>query len=288
MQQLLLLFGPAFASEGRFWKSAAFSLLLGCISGLLALFFFNGFTAAFDFWTGRSGYKDNLEQGEKLNFGEGDWSWLFVTTVGGVLVGLMRAIPSFPSQLDGLFREVRDLSVQPSHAPLIFATSCLSLALGASVGPEAALGNIGGALGTLLGELRDQSDRRKAISAYCGMAGAMGALFPSPVLAVMLMHELTVTSRPGDSRFNALVGSPSMSFADAAVAHATPSSSQHDFMEQVSLGGIAAVAGYASFYGLAEYTYFQPQFRHRHIDTESEWEKVLLCCWVVRAASSAD
>lgn len=59
-----------------------------------------------------------------------------------------------------------------------------------SVGPEAAMGNMGGALGTLLGNVRDQSDRRKAISAFAGMAGAMGALFPSPVLAVLLLHEL--------------------------------------------------------------------------------------------------
>ena len=45
----------------------------------------------------------------------------------------------------------------------------LSLGIGASVGPEAAMGNMGGALGTLLGDMRDQSDRRKAISAFAGM-----------------------------------------------------------------------------------------------------------------------
>ena len=48
----------------------------------------------------------------------------------------MRLIPIFPKSVDGLFREVRDLHVDPKSAPLIFISSCISLAVGASVGPE--------------------------------------------------------------------------------------------------------------------------------------------------------
>lgn len=131
----------------------------------------------------------------------------------------------------------------------------LSLGIGASVGPEAAMGNMGGALGTLLGDMRDQSDRRKAISAFAGMAGAMGALFPSPVLAVLLLHELSVTSRPGDPRFNAAVTSHVASFVEGAE---DPKFAQHDYMEQNCLAGIAACAGFVVFYGLAPYTYLDP------------------------------
>lgn len=229
--------------------------------------FFNGFNYMFETWTdwtfsSTTPYSHKLESGLHLNTGDGEWWWLLVTISGGALVGLIRCLPSFPSHVDGLFREVRDLHVDPSHAPLVFVTSCLSLGLGASVGPEAAMGNAGGAIGSLIGNMRDQSDRRKAISAFCGMAGAMGALFPSPMLAVLLMHELSVTSRPGDSRFNAAVTAPIESFVDGAT---DPSLAQHDFMEQVTLGGIAATAGYAVFYGLAEYTYIDPVNRVNHV-----------------------
>ena len=155
----------------------------------MALLFFNGFNLMFDSWTDFSDYHDKLEAGTLEPY-TGSWWWICVTTLGGFVIGLIRLHPKMPEKVDGLFREVRDLHVDPSESPLIFLVSCLSLGIGASVGPEAAMGNMGGALGTLLGEVRDQSDRRKAISAFAGMAGAMGALFPSPVLSVLLIHEL--------------------------------------------------------------------------------------------------
>jgi H+/Cl- antiporter ClcA len=148
--------------------------------------------------------------------------------------------------------------VHPEHSPLVFLSSCLSLACGASVGPEAAMGNLGGGLGTLLGSLRSQSDRRAAISCFCGMAGAMGALLPSPVLAVLLLHELTVTSRPADTRFNAAVPGAPYGGGDETRLDLPAGVDHHDFMEQVTLGGIAATAGYGVFYGLADYTYLHP------------------------------
>jgi len=70
------------------------------------------------------------------DFGSGKYEWLWVTTGGGFIIGLMRLIPIFPKSVDGLFREVRDLHVDPKSAPLIFISSCISLAVGASVGPE--------------------------------------------------------------------------------------------------------------------------------------------------------
>jgi H+/Cl- antiporter ClcA len=115
------------------------------------------------------------------------------------------------------------------------------------------MGNLGGALGTLLGEKRKLSDRRRAISAFTGMAGAMGALFPSPILSVLLIHELSITSRPADTRFNAAVTTPLVSFVEGQEVNA-----QHDFMEQVCLSGIAASSAYAVFYGLAEKTFLTP------------------------------
>jgi H+/Cl- antiporter ClcA len=261
--QLLSVFGPSFARESRFWKSAAYSLMLGTAMGFFGLAFFNGFTKAFDTWTDYSDYHERLKAGDNLGVGSGDWWWLGVTCGGGLVVGILRVLPGFPGDVDGLFKEVASLHVHPSHSPLVFLTSMLSLALGASVGPEAAMGNLGGGLGTLLGQMRNMSDRRRAIAAFCGMAGAMGALLPSPILAVLIIHELTVTSRPADTRFNAAVPaiqySPFSPFSgDGAASAAHFAVDQHDFMEQVTLGGIAAVAGYTVFVTLAPHTWLTP------------------------------
>lgn len=249
--QLLLAFGPAFASSGKFWRSMFYSLLLGCFMGVACLGFFNGFTYVFDLWT-TSEYEEDLVKCSNMGFMEGHYLWVAWTTLGGLVVGLLRLHPWMPSHVDGLFREVRDLSVEPSHVPLVFLSSCVSLAAGASVGPEAALGNLGGGVGTLVARWRKLSDRRSAIAAFVGMSGAMGALIPSPFIAVLLMHELSVTSRPGDSRLNAAVTTPLVSFIDGVE---DPTTAQHDFMEQISLAGVAASAGFAVFKVLQPLTY---------------------------------
>ena len=61
--QILQVFGPAFARSTRFWKSAFYSLLLGAVTGGIALGFFNGFTVMFDWWAGDE-YQNSLESGE--------------------------------------------------------------------------------------------------------------------------------------------------------------------------------------------------------------------------------
>ena len=112
----------------------------------VALSFFNGFNKLFDTWTGPT-YKENLKAGN-MEYNSGEWHWLYVTTGGGLIIGLLRLSSYMPARVDGLFREVRDLEVDPAHSPLIFLVSCLSLGFGASVGPEAAMGNVGGGVGT--------------------------------------------------------------------------------------------------------------------------------------------
>ena len=138
---------------------------------------------------------------------------------------------------------------------------------------------------TGLASRRGFSDRRSAISAFVGMAGAMGALLPSPLLAVLLLHELSITSRPGDTRFNAIVEPNSLtsSFRQSqqiswfeeedededddtgykneegrTISNHHPNDiAQHDFMEQVCLGGVSASCAFAIFYGLLKYTWLE-------------------------------
>jgi H+/Cl- antiporter ClcA len=52
-------------------------------------------------------------------------------------------------------------------------------------------GNLGGGIAYYLQEHIDfEDDDYKKIFVLCGMASALGALFPSPLLGALMMHEL--------------------------------------------------------------------------------------------------
>jgi H+/Cl- antiporter ClcA len=82
--------------------------------------------------------------------------------------------------------------------------SAVSLAGGASLGPEMALSNIGGGLATCIHEyvIEIEDLEYRELMTLSGMAAALGALFPSPLLGVLLIIEL---------------GSPPKSFMEGAV-----------------------------------------------------------------------
>jgi H+/Cl- antiporter ClcA len=68
----------------------------------------------------------------------------------------------------------------------------ISLSCGACLGPEAGLGNVGGALGTFVGHMEVfniPNDYRKLLT-LTAMTAAFASLFPSPILAVMIIYEL--------------------------------------------------------------------------------------------------
>jgi H+/Cl- antiporter ClcA len=115
--------------------------------------------------------------------GTGKPWWIAVTTGTGLLIGALKLVPSlhFPAKPKGLFSEVKDLHVEPKEAPAVALCSVLSLACGASVGPEMALGSLGGGLGTYLAHRRRLGQDETFTSTLTGMAAAMGPLLPTPV-----------------------------------------------------------------------------------------------------------
>jgi H+/Cl- antiporter ClcA len=115
--------------------------------------------------------------------GTGKAWWVVVTTGTGLLIGALKLVPwlHFPAKPKGLFSEVKDLHVEPREAPAVALLSVLSLACGASVGPEMALGSLGGGLGTFLAHQRHLGQDETFTSTLTGMAAAMGPLLPTPV-----------------------------------------------------------------------------------------------------------
>ena len=80
----------------------------------------------------------------------------------------------------------------------------MSLIGGASLGPEKALGAMGGGAGTWVARRRALGNEDSQVNTLVGFTGAYGGLFSSTVIVVMLILEV---ARPGGQRFfKALVG----------------------------------------------------------------------------------
>ena len=130
---------------------------------------------------------------------DGQLWWVAVTAGAGVLVGLLRHFTRLPAKLPGTVKELQDQRVEPATVLKAVAVSAVSLAGGASLGPEDALGKMGGGLGTLVSEHKKLDEDTRATNTLAGMAGAYGGLLSSPVLASILTLEI---ARPAARRFS--------------------------------------------------------------------------------------
>ena len=81
--------------------------------------------------------------------------------------------------------------------PGIVAVSAVSLIGGASLGPEQALGSMGGGAAEWVSRRRGLNDEDDKVNTLAGFAGAYGGLFSSTVIVVMLILEV---ARPGGQR----------------------------------------------------------------------------------------
>ena len=134
----------------------------------------------------------------------GHWWWVAVTAAAGVVVGLLRSLTKLPAKIPGLIADIEGAHVDTGLVPGIVAVSAVSLIGGASLGPEQALGAMGGGAATWMArrEVLDEEDGDANV--LNGFAGAYGGLFSSTTIVVMLILEV---ARPGGQKFaKALVG----------------------------------------------------------------------------------
>ena len=134
----------------------------------------------------------------------GQWWWVAVTAGAGVIVGLLRRLTRLPEEIPGLIPDLQEGHVDPRWVPGITVVSAVSLIGGASLGPEKALGALGGGAGSWIAQRRRLSREDAQLCTWSGFGGAYGGLFSSTVIVVMFILEL---ARPGGPRFvKALVG----------------------------------------------------------------------------------
>ena len=177
----------------EFWALMGYAVVLGIFGAFAGLVF----VGVIDFggkWYAASG----------SGWFGGHWWWVAVTAAAGVVVGLLRRLMRLPEQIPGLFADLKSEHVDTGLVPGIAAVSAVSLIGGASLGPEKALGAIGGGAGTWLARRRALGKEDSQANTLVGFSGAYGGLFSSTVIVVMLILE---AARPGGQRFfKALVG----------------------------------------------------------------------------------
>jgi H+/Cl- antiporter ClcA len=165
-----------------------------------------GYAVALGIFGGLAGlvFLGVVARGEKWNVDPdphwlgGHWWWVAITAGAGLIVGLLHRLLRVPERTPGIIAEISTGQVDAPLVPAMVLISAVSLIGGASLGPEKALGSMGGGVGTWLAKRRQLDSEESELNVLSGMAGAYGGMLSSPVIVVMLLLEV---GRPGGNRF---------------------------------------------------------------------------------------
>lgn len=127
------------------------------------------------------------------NFRENNPNILFLLPVGGLVIVFLYKTLHYEDNkgtdavIDNIHHEV---NVPLKMSFLIFVSTVITILFGGSVGREGAALQIGGSLGSQIGNwLRFNKEDRKIVL-MCGMAAAFSALFGTPIAAVFFSMEV--------------------------------------------------------------------------------------------------
>lgn len=177
---------PPVTQKREFWVLMGYAVALGVFGAFAGLVFIGVIKF------GGKWYDDSHPGW----FGGQFW-WIAVAATAGVAVGLLRRLTRLPEQTPGLFADLQEERVETQLVPGIVAVSAVSLIGGASLGPEKALGSMGGGAGSWIARRRALGKEDSQVNTLAGFAGAYGGLFSSTVIVVMLILEV---ARPGGQR----------------------------------------------------------------------------------------
>ena len=171
-----------YARDRRFWLPVAYAVPIGLMAGGAGLLFTWTVGKATNWlWTGEA---DN-------SFLGGEWWWLAMTVVAGVLVGVLRLWLRVPTEPKGALENIASAQVDRSSTLPMILVSFVSLVGGGSLGPFDAGTRAGGAIGDWVSDRVDADDETRRINTLSGMNGGVGGLLTSPFLASLLIIELS-------------------------------------------------------------------------------------------------
>ena len=154
-----------------FWVIMRYAALFGVVLAFAALAFLGLVKGGTNLW---------FTLPKDPGWLDGSLWWVAVTAGAGVLVGVLRRVFRAPGQAGGHGRGAQGPARRALHCPAAVAVSLVSLAGGASLGPEDALGKMGGGLGTWVSERQKLSEDVRETNTLSGMSGAYGGLLVIP------------------------------------------------------------------------------------------------------------
>jgi H+/Cl- antiporter ClcA len=172
--------GQTFARDRRFWQQMKRAVWVGVATGVFALAFLGLIYGA-----------EHLISGDDPPAGWFDghvWA-IPALALSGLIVAWLRARFRLPADHHGVFEELEEGRVEPRDVPGTVAVSTASLLAGAPLGPEAALGSVGGGLATWDSERKGESREETSVATQAGIGAAFGALI-SPFISGLLALEL--------------------------------------------------------------------------------------------------
>jgi CIC family chloride channel protein len=149
-----------------------------------------------------------------------EWSWSRLLVVLFPVIGGLLLIPFgifFPRDLKfGFSRFLARVNLRGGVIPsrTIFTrgfASAITLGTGGSAGQEGPIAQIGGAIGSQVGQSFQMSGDRLKILVACGVSGGVAATFNAPIAGVFFAHEIVLLSSFELSSFTSIVIASGMS-----------------------------------------------------------------------------
>lgn len=209
-----LPFSEGFAVSRQFWTLLILGGLLGGFIGLVSSGFMN-FVHQIPTYYVTCSFNTDVECGKYYH---GDVTWIGIIALSGFVVGVLRWASQIPDDLPGFYQEIVRAEGNSKWFVVMYLVVALSLGGGACLGPEQGVGVFGAGLAQLLIDrpltsiLTEEGDRRMFV--LCGLAGAMGCLFPTPVLGTQMIFEL------GQPKFKPYMEAICLLFTCAVIAWA--------------------------------------------------------------------
>ena len=149
---------PPVTQKREFWVLMGYAVVLGVFGAFAGLVFIGVIKF------GGKWYDDSHPGW----FG-GHWWWVAVAAAAGVVVGLLRRLTRLPWEVPGLFEDLKTEHVDPGLVAGVAVVSAVSLIGGASLGPEKALGTMGGGAGSWIAKRRGLSEEDSQVNTLAGL-----------------------------------------------------------------------------------------------------------------------
>jgi H+/Cl- antiporter ClcA/CBS domain-containing protein len=124
----------------------------------------------------------------------GAWTLACVPTLGGLIIGLMRAArPDFGPSMSSLIAAAQGIqTISPLRPVTKMVAAAVSIGTGASLGPEGPSVEIGGNIGMLVGQVLQVSRERHRLLLGAGAAAGLAAGFNAPIAGVFFALEVVL------------------------------------------------------------------------------------------------